>query len=115
MNEFEQVLAEMKELHDRKRSDYGRKEDPFANVRASEDFGVEGWVGAMIRANDKMRRLQAAARGSTLRNEGVEDSLIDMAIYSVIALTMYRESKRRDEIVEKALLSEAYNENNQSR
>lgn len=115
MNEFEQVLAEMKELHDRKRSDYGRKEDPFANVRASEDFGVEGWVGAMIRANDKMRRLQAAAKGSTLRNEGIEDSLIDMAIYSAIALTMYRESKRRDEIVEKALLSEAYKENSQGR
>ena len=99
MNEFENVLAEMKELHDRKRSDYGRKEDPFANVRASEDFGVKGWIGAMIRCNDKMRRLQAAARGSTLRNEGVEDSLIDMAIYSVIALTMFREEKRRDEIV----------------
>jgi len=99
MNEFEQVLAEMKELHDRKRSDYGRKEDPFANVRASEDFGVEGWVGALIRANDKMRRLQSAAKGSTLRNEGIEDSLIDMAVYSVIALTIYREKKRRDEIV----------------
>jgi len=99
MNEFEQVLDEMKELHDRKRSDYGRKEDPFANVRASEDFGVEGWVGALIRANDKMRRLQSAAKGSTLRNEGIEDSLIDMAVYSVIALTIYREKKRRDEIV----------------
>ena len=102
MNEFENVLQEMKELHDKKRSDYCRKEDPFANVRASEDFGVEGWVGAMIRANDKMRRLQAAAKGSTLRNEGVEDSLIDMAIYSVIALTMYREGQRRDEIVRQA-------------
>ena len=90
MNEFEQVLDEMKELHDRKRSDYGRKEDPFANVRASEDFGVEGWVGALIRANDKMRRLQSAAKGSTLRNEGIEDSLIDMPVYNIGAIICYR-------------------------
>lgn len=110
MNEFEEVLAEMKELHDRKRSDYGRKEDPFANVRASEDFGVEGWVGALIRANDKMRRLQSAAKGSTLRNEGVEDSLIDMAVYSVIALTIYREKKRRDAIVWEAENNKPYND-----
>jgi len=110
MNEFENVLEEMKILHDRKRSDYGRKEDAFANVRASEDFGVEGWIGALIRANDKMRRLQSAARGSTLINEGVEDSLIDMAVYSAIALALFRDAKRMNQIVEASL-----NETNQGR
>jgi len=106
MDEFEKVIEEMKALHDRKRSDYGKKEDPFSNVRASEDFGVEGWVGALIRANDKMRRLQAAARGSTLVNEGVEDSLIDMAVYSAIALALYRQVTKRNEIVKQAMESE---------
>lgn len=85
------VLDEIIELHARKGSDYGLPGDPFANVRASEDFGIPGWVGAMTRANDKMRRLQAAARGSELVNEGVEDSLIDLALYSIIALVLYRE------------------------
>lgn len=89
---FHAVLADLGRLHDKKQSDYGRTDDPFANVRASEDFGIAGWVGAMVRANDKMRRLQKAAAGGTLSNEGVEDSLMDLAVYSVIALVLYRES-----------------------
>jgi hypothetical protein len=95
VSEFDKVLAEMKAMHDRKQADYGRAElgDPFANVRASEDFGIPGWVGCMTRANDKMRRLQAAARGQNLKNESIEDSLMDLAVYAVIALVLYREVK----------------------
>ena len=89
---FHDVLDEMSELHDRKQSDYGRKDDPFANIRASEDFGIEGWVGAIIRANDKMCRLQKAAAGSTLTNETVEDSLLDLAVYAAIGLVLYLET-----------------------
>ena len=90
---FHDVLDEMSELHDRKQSDYGRKDDPFANIRASEDFGIDGWVGAIIRANDKMRRLQKAAGGSTLTNETVEDSLLNLAVYAAIGLVLYRETQ----------------------
>lgn len=90
--EFHALLKAMGEMHDRKQADYGREDDPFANVRASEDFGIEPWVGCMMRANDKMRRLQTAAQGSTLKNEGVEDSLLDLAVYSIIALVLYRET-----------------------
>ena len=89
---FEKIVEEILELHRKKQSDYGRTGDPFANVRASEDFGIEGWVGTVVRANDKMRRLQAAARGQNLKNESVEDSLLDMAVYSIIALVLYREA-----------------------
>ena len=93
LNDFDEVLDEMRELHDRKQADYGREADPFANVRASEDFGIPGWVGTLVRANDKMRRLQAVANGSELKNEGIEDSLIDLANYAVIALVLYRQSR----------------------
>lgn len=88
---FHRLLAEIAELHDRKQADYGTDGDPFANVRASQDWGVPAWVGTMIRANDKVKRLQAAAQGSTLVNEGVEDSLMDLATYALIALVLYRE------------------------
>jgi len=92
--EFDKVIAEITSLHNKKQEDYGRSDigDPFANVRASEDFGIDGWVGAMVRANDKMRRIQKAARGGTLVNEGVEDSLMDLAVYSIIALCLFREA-----------------------
>lgn len=97
MTEFEKIVNEMLALHKKKQADYGKKTDPFANVRASEDFGIPGWIGAVVRGNDKMRRLQAAARGSTLQNEGIEDSLIDLAVYSIIALVLYREENASKE------------------
>ena len=94
MTNFDQVLAELKAMHDRKQTDYGRTSDPFANVRASEDFGIAGWIGAMTRANDKMRRLQKFATEGNLANESVEDSLIDLAVYAIIGLILFREQKR---------------------
>lgn len=87
---FIAVMSEAVSLHMKKSKDYGREADPFANVRASEDFGVPGWVGCVIRANDKMRRLQAFARKGSLENESVEDSLIDLCVYAAIALVLYR-------------------------
>lgn len=94
---FLKICDEIVEMHNRKQADYGRRAsgdkpaDPFANVRASQDFGIAPWIGCMVRANDKMRRIQTAAQGSTLQNEGVEDSLLDLAVYSIIALVLYRE------------------------
>lgn len=88
---FTAILDEIEEMHDKKQQDYGRVEDPYANVRASEDFGIPAWVGTIVRANDKMRRLQKFAQDQTLVNESVEDSLLDLAVYAIIALDLYRQ------------------------
>lgn len=93
---FIDTLNQMEELHLRKGADYGRDEDPFANVRASEDFGIPGWVGCMTRANDKMRRLMKAASGGEMANESVEDSLLDLAVYAVIGYVLYTEQAEKD-------------------
>lgn len=90
---FHEILKELGDMHDKKQKDYGKTGDPFSNVRASEDFGIPGWVGCMMRANDKMRRLQKAAVGGTLANESVEDSLRDLAVYSIIGLCLFEEWK----------------------
>jgi Nucleotide modification associated domain 1 len=95
-DEFLKVLDDIKAMHLKKSADYGTDEDPFANVNASTDFGVSGVIGTLIRANDKMRRLQAWAKGSALVNEGVEDSLMDLATYAVIALVQFRKANRED-------------------
>lgn len=91
MSSFEKVIDEVWAMHDRKQKDYGAVGDPFANVRASKDFGIPGWVGCLTRANDKMKRLQAAARGQNLVNESVRDSLLDLITYAAIALVLYDE------------------------
>ncbi len=92
MTPFQKILEEIENLHDKKQKDYGRDKDPFANVRASVDFGVPSWVGTMIRANDKMRRIQTFTQKGVLANEGVRDSLIDLAVYTIIALVLYDEA-----------------------
>lgn len=88
---FHAILGQLGRLHDRKQADYGNTTDPFANVRASGDWGISPWVGAMVRLNDKVKRLQQYARRGTLANEGAEDSMLDIAVYAMIALILYRE------------------------
>lgn len=92
---FHEILAGLADLHDRKQQDYGRSSDPFANVRASSEWGVPAWVGAMVRATDKLRRLQTFALNGRLANEGVEDSLRDLAVYSVIALVLFEDEEEQ--------------------
>lgn len=89
--EYMRVLVECAELHAKKGADYGKVGDPFANVRASQEFGVAPWLGSVIRGNDKMSRLKSFATTGTLENEGVEDSLQDNVNYMAIALVLFRE------------------------
>jgi len=96
---FHELLKELGEMHDRKQADYGSSADPFQNVRASTAFGIPAWKGCMIRANDKMVRIQKAAREEKLSNESLEDSLRDLAVYTIIGLCLWEEyrdvNKRR--------------------
>ena len=94
---FHQILKELGDLHDRKQQDYGRGNDPFANVRASSDWGIPAWVGCMVRLNDKVKRLQSFAIKGSLANEGVEDSLRDISVYAAIALVLYEEESNKQE------------------
>lgn len=88
---FHALLQRIGDLHDRKQQDYGRDADPFANVRGAAEWGVEPWVGALIRATDKIRRLQKVARGGELANETAEDSFLDLAVYALIGLVLFQE------------------------
>jgi hypothetical protein len=88
---FHELLAEAGRLHDKKQADYGRTDDPFANVRASEEWGIDGWVGAMVRATDKVRRLQTLAQRGSLSNESAADAFMDLAVYALIARILYEQ------------------------
>lgn len=88
---FKDFLWHIALLHSKKQEDYGKDKDPFANVRAATDFGVNAWVGCAIRMNDKMRRLMTAAKKGKLANESVEDSFDDLAVYAGIGKILYEE------------------------
>ena len=90
---FHELLDEAGTLHDLKQGDYGKGDDPFANVRASEEWGIEPWIGAMVRLNDKVRRLQSLATKGTLNNEAAIDSFMDIAVYALIARILYEQER----------------------
>ena len=90
---FHVELKRLGELHDKKQDDYGTDADPFANVRASEAFGVPGWLGAIIRLNDKVTRIKSFAKKGVLSNEALEDSFDDIAVYALIAKVLYKEAQ----------------------
>jgi hypothetical protein len=92
---FHALLDELGRLHDKKQEDYGTDTDPFANVRASEEFGVPAWIGALIRLNDKVKRLKNFAARGVLANESAEDSFLDIAVYALIGYILYREAAGR--------------------
>ncbi len=88
---FHELLDEMGVLHDKKSRDYGAVDDPFSNVRQSASWGMPAWVGAMVRLNDKVVRLQAFATRGELANESAIDSMMDIAVYALIARVLYEE------------------------
>lgn len=93
---FVELMNDHIDLHLLKQQDYGDDDNPFANIRASEEFGVPAWVGALIRMNDKMVRLKSMVRKGYLANESVEDSLRDLAVYATIALVLYEQAADGD-------------------
>ncbi|CCF83465.1 hypothetical protein [Nitrolancea hollandica] len=90
-SKFYRHIVDAAILHAKKQADYGQANDPFANVRASSDWGMPAWVGVMMRATDKVKRLQAFAQRGVLTNESAKDSLADIAVYALIALVLMEE------------------------
>lgn len=94
MNEdFAALLGEAAELEARKRADYGRADDKYANYRASEAWGIPAWVNACLRMQEKFTRLQSFVLNGKLENEPLEDALLDLAVGALIALDLHRESQ----------------------
>lgn len=91
---FEYQLIEMAKLQRQKAQDYGTGEDPNANLRAIEGFGLAPWVGCAIRMNDKMFRIQSFVKNGYLSNEAIEDSFSDIAVYAIKSLCLIEEEDR---------------------
>jgi hypothetical protein len=96
---YNNLLKELVELRDKKGKDYGTLEDPFANIRGAEEFGVKPWIGAANSANDCMVRIKQYARTGTLENESVRDSMLDLANYALITLVLWEENESNSEVV----------------
>ena len=88
---FEKVLNEMLALSRRKRHDYAQDDDPWSNFRRSADqVGAQPELAVEVLIATKQARLREL-RSKEAVNESVRDTMIDRAVYSVIALVLFDE------------------------
>jgi hypothetical protein len=91
---FLELLEEVRKLHLSKSQDYGSESDPLANIRQGAEFvGIEPWRGCMVRVADKVQRLKTFCKTGRLVHEGVRDTLLDLAAYSLLAIVLFDEGK----------------------
>jgi hypothetical protein len=91
---FLQLLDEIAEMHRSKSRDYGSEDDPLANIRHGADLvDIEPWRGCMVRIADKVQRIRTYCKTGRLVHEGVRDTLLDLASYSLLAIILHEESQ----------------------
>jgi len=92
---FYELLAEMAELHSAKNHDYAVTEIPLRNLYKCREMGIKPFTGVMVRLTDKWARLESFMQQGALKvkDETIEDTLMDNALYSMLAIILLREEK----------------------
>jgi hypothetical protein len=94
---FYELLAELRDLHDRKAHDYAPGEDRFKNFRGCESLGIPAYEGAIVRMLDKVSRItNLVERGKkgdapAVVDESLIDTFRDLACYALICIELYED------------------------
>ncbi len=93
--DFYKLLGQMADLHSRKNHDYAGTSDPLKNLRACERLDLKPFLGVLVRLQDKWSRLEEFVKSGQLmvKNESVIDTLMDNAVYSLLAIILYQEAQ----------------------
>ena len=82
VQKFEQITDEMFDLYKRKNADYGNS--------VAKTFDEYGLVSFLVRIEDKLNRVSTLTKKSSteqqVKDEKIEDTLLDLANYSIMAL-----------------------------
>ena len=80
VSRFDEILKEMRELYEKKNSDYGNS--------FTETIQEFGFVPAVARINDKVKRMKNIVKGQEMnvKEETFRDCLMDCANYCVLTL-----------------------------
>ena len=94
---FYEILEKMAALHSRKNHDYSGTDDPLKNLHAVEKIGITPFMGVLVRLQDKWSRLEQFANSGTMlvKDESVIDTLMDNAVYSLLAIILLEEEKAK--------------------
>lgn len=97
LNFHKTCLNKMAEITKAKNADYtGNSGDPFANFTRVEAVGIcSTEQGFLTRMMDKMARINSFVQNNNLqvKDESVEDTLLDLANYSLLMLGYIRSKK----------------------
>lgn len=88
--QFVELQKQELSLQDRKGRDYGEEENGLKNLER------RGVPGVFMRMGDKMSRLEsllAPGRIAQVSDESVEDTLLDLAVYSKLLIILIRSQK----------------------
>ena len=89
-NIFQECLV----IVEAKNKDYGGDIDALNNFRLSEHVGIPMTQAILVRMSDKLARIGTLLqKEAQVKDESIEDTLKDLANYSVILLTVIRSLK----------------------
>lgn len=96
---FYGMLEQMADLHSRKNHDYAGDSDPLKNLKACTRLNLEPFIGVMVRLQDKWSRLEEFVKSGQLmvKGESVIDTLMDNAVYSLLAIIIYEEEQQNQD------------------
>lgn len=98
--DFYKMLKQMADLHSRKNHDYAGTSDPLKNLRACKRLNLTPFLGVLVRLQDKWSRLEEFVKSGQLmvKNESVIDTLMDNAVYSLLAIILYEEQQKEEKL-----------------
>jgi len=102
---FYDLIWEMCSIHSLKNKGYGGT-NPLGNFMESERFGVPAWKGCLVRITDKVSRIYNLTAkiddpnyADAVKMETLEDTLIDLANYSLLCLILFKGRKKNEQTI----------------
>lgn len=90
---FLELIINMWHLNLKKSNNYAKTDDPLSNFKGTSiDLNIEPWRGCLLRMGDKWSRLMELAKGKPDEvGESITDTLMDMAVYSLLCIILIEE------------------------
>jgi len=108
---FYSLIEKMAKLHATKNRDYGGG-NPLGNFLNCEKLGVDPFMGIPVRMSDKWSRICSLTKSGEqhVKDESIEDTLLDLSIYCLLALVVKRHLKLDGgQVVDSAVVSDPEN------
>lgn len=95
---FFKIIGKMAEIHAAKNQDYGAG-DLLGNFKESAKLGIDPFRGCLVRLSDKYARVMSLSRPGSVaqvKDEAIEDTLLDLANYAILSLILYQDGLEKD-------------------